>query len=105
MNQRVLPKPVPWAVRRLASMAFTPFFWPPADAVLSRRHGLPEFVAERELDAREAGLFLQLALRARELVLAGIHQALRKIPVVVRAQHEEVDAAAGLAADPPRVIR
>jgi hypothetical protein len=26
MNQRVLPRPLPWAVRRLASKGFTPFF-------------------------------------------------------------------------------
>ena len=25
-NQRVLPKPLPWAVRRLAKRDFTPFF-------------------------------------------------------------------------------
>src|SRR5438128_1006233 len=44
MNQRVLPKPLPWAVRRLASKGFTPFFWPPGDAVLNHRHGLPALV-------------------------------------------------------------
>jgi hypothetical protein len=26
MNQRVFPRPLPWAVRRLASRDFTPFF-------------------------------------------------------------------------------
>jgi hypothetical protein len=26
MNQRVLPKPLPWGVRRLARSGFTPFF-------------------------------------------------------------------------------
>src|SRR5258708_6658129 len=56
---------------------------------------LAEFLAERELDIGEAGFFLQLALRAGEPVFARIDQSLRKIPVVVGAQDEKVEAAAG----------
>src|SRR5438067_1597217 len=56
---------------------------------------LPVFLAEGEIDAREAGLLFQLALRGAQLFLARIDQALRKIPVVVRAQHEDIHAATG----------
>src|SRR5207253_10764924 len=55
------------------------------------------FLAEGEVDPGEAGLLLQLALRAGELVFARIDQALGEVPVVVCAEHQVVDAAAGAA--------
>src|SRR5690242_14860812 len=52
-----------------------------------------ELLAERKVDAGQAGLFLQLALCAGELILAGLDEPLREIPVAVRAQQKEVRTA------------
>ena len=59
--------------------------------------GVLVLVAERELEVGEAGLFGGLALRGVELGLAGLDHALREIPVLVRAQHEQARAALGAA--------
>src|SRR2546426_3796768 len=59
--------------------------------------GVLVLVAERELEAGEAGLFEGLALRGVELGLAGLDRALREIPVLVRAQHEQARTALGAA--------
>src|SRR4051812_3306900 len=67
------------------------------DLVAGVGQRLPVFLAEGEIDAGEPGLFLELALGGAELVLAGIDQALGKVPVVVGAQDEEVESAAGAA--------
>src|SRR5436190_4586981 len=60
-------------------------------------HGLRVFLAEWELDACETGFFPELALRAGQLVFARLHQSLWEVPVLVGAQDQVVDAAAGAA--------
>src|SRR5882724_13723313 len=69
------------------------------DLVAGVGHRLPVFVPEGEIDARQSGLFPELALRAGELRFARFDEALRKVPVVVRAEDEVVDAAPGAAED------
>src|SRR3954451_16763960 len=67
------------------------------DLVAGVGQRLPVLLAEGEIDAGQPSLFIELALCGGELVLAGIDQALGKVPVVVGAQDEEVESAAGAA--------
>src|SRR5581483_837530 len=62
------------------------------DLAAGIRQRLAVDLAERKLELREPGLFLGLALRGLERLLAGLDLALREIPVLVRAQDEQAPA-------------